>query len=234
MKTVHSEEESPLPDACQPDTVQPLDIVFKAPLEDLTTRAAPLSNLLGPDPLAQVSPKEPSDTAVNVSESGATTPPTYTSRPIGKATKGESIASDTVKLTEAIKSALGGAKITGDQEQGLERNSLPSGTSPPGHTWTSEQDSALSPATSDSNVKTAGSPSALDDDENLEKKALGLLKKLQELGYTIQKDPTHAAPKPLNLGSAASLKSDNIQTCPKCRNFKGRPCEVKYGYTNLF
>jgi len=55
---------------------------------------------------------------------------------------------------------------------------------------------------------------------------LAVLKVLRDLGYIVQKDPSHS-PKIQNPGSIASNKSENQVTCQTCKKFKGRPCELK-------
>lgn len=239
-KTATPIRKDPLPAArqqeptMQPQTVQPLE-VFPAARENLSNRSSvsSLSNILAPlvAPVSELQEPTPKEARSPPREA---TPyqPTHTTIKIthqGKALRHHVSAADSAQLTEVIKSALGGGKSHGERETEthqaapLERNSLPSGKSSSGDIW---PNSALSPAKSNGSDKPADSQSSQDYDEDLEKKAIEVLKTLHKLGYTIHKDAAQA-PKSLNPGSAASSKSENLVTCQKCFKFKGRPCELK-------
>lgn len=84
-------------------------------------------------------------------------------------------------------------------------------------------------------VNIGGSPALPESSIDLEaqSKAIEVLKILQNFGYMVQGDPSHSI-KPLNSGSVASSKSENLVTCQLCGKFKGRPCELKYVFTGLY
>jgi hypothetical protein len=222
VKTATPAQEDSLPDARQLETVKPLE-VLQTPPESLPNPSA-LSNILAPVSLNSSASKE-------THESRATTPLAHTLKITqqGKAERQDVSAADNAKITEAIKAALGGAKFPGDADdrtliKDLERSSLPLAKSPSGESW---PHSVSSPPTSNGSNKSADSPSVQEeDDDYLGKKATEVLKTLLNLGYTIQKDPNHS-PKALNIGSAASNKSENLVVCQKCFKFRGRPCELK-------
>jgi len=69
-------------------------------------------------------------------------------------------------------------------------------------------------------------PASQESESEVQEKAAKLIKTLQELGYNIYKDSPRS-PKPLNPGSKASNKSENLSICQTCGKFKGRPCELK-------
>jgi hypothetical protein len=86
-----------------------------------------------------------------------------------------------------------------------------------------------------SDINSTGSPSASEYsiDFEAQRKAEEVLKTLHDLGYIVQKNPTHST-RSCNPGSVASSKSENLVTCQKCGKFKGRPCELTYAITKPY
>jgi len=201
------------------ETVEPT-AVFPASSTILENRSA-LGNILAP-----VSRDEPVIKEIRASPQ----PTTHTPRaiPQGKATRHDVSASD-AKLTEAIKAALVGARISENDDRrlhkSLDKNGLLHANNTAGHSWL---DPVKASATSNGDINHADSSSLQEDskDSQAQKKAIEVLKTLHDLGYIIQRD-TSLSPKPQNPGSAASCKSENVVTCQKCGKFKGRPCELK-------
>lgn len=197
-----------------PETVQPVQ-VFAAQPEILERRLA-LVNILAPVSL----------NAPDLKLKDSCLPPQTTTKPRseGKAIRQEVSTSD-AKLTEVIKTALVGAKpptAINDciPNRNMKPNGVPDGTSSPNSSWSPEPNTEVSHA----HVDTAGPPFLKEDDKELEAKAMDVLKSLRNLGYIIQEP---SPPKPLNPGSAASNKSENLVICQSCFKFKGRPCELK-------
>jgi hypothetical protein len=132
-----------------------------------------------------------------------------------------------------VKKALAGANITDIPDrathQDSERNYLPNGKMSSRDSWPAGPNSAMTAKGTNGHIKPtdAPSPEEVDRDSEAQKKALEVLKVIRELGYIVQKDTTHS-PKPHNLGSAASNRSENQVTCQTCKRFTGRPCELKY------
>lgn len=133
-------------------------------------------------------------------------------------------------ITEAIKAALIGDNapvqsntntLNDNLEWDLSRRVLPAEP-----TCQPPPDSAV--PRSGANITPGGSPSRSESYTNTEaqRKAVELLQTLRRFGYTVQQETT-AAEQPLNPGSIASSKSENLVTCSKCKRFKGRPCELK-------
>ena len=65
-------------------------------------------------------------------------------------------------------------------------------------------------------------------DDDSQKKALEVLKVIRDLGYMVQKDPSHS--RHASLPSVASNRTENTVTCQVCKKFTGRPCELKWAY----
>lgn len=219
------------------ETVQPQD-VFRSLQGTVDTRNNPSS--LGSILLAPVGANE---SAIKNTDRATPQPAVHTSKVSaqGKATKLKDESASDATITEAIITALAGAE---DQEnskdcslhhQDLEGRNMPHGQSSSGGLWaTGPHPAKSSTEKSNAHVHNNNSPAAQEDAKLLQqKKAREVLKTLHELGYIVQKDPSHS-PKPQNPGSAASNKSDNLVTCPTCKRFTGRPCELKYVLPYLF
>lgn len=133
------------PEPVQPQTVQPLE-VFPAPPEPLSHSRSSLMNILAPVSLNESAPKE-------AREPHASNPPIKIAHQ-GKAPRQDVSATDTAKLTEAIKTALGCSTSPGEDDrasvQGSERNSLPAGKSLHGVGW---PNSSLEPPKMNGNTK---------------------------------------------------------------------------------
>jgi hypothetical protein len=154
--------------------------------------------------------------------------------PQGKAKLHRASISDAT-ITEVIKTALAGVSLADQgnshtphrhpEWNGSSRKSTPDGLCQSG------PNSGAAPTSSD--INHVGSPAGSESsfDSEAQRKAIEVLKTLHDLGYIVQKDPTHPT-KPFNPGSVASSKSENLVTCQKCGKFKGRPCELKYVLTS--
>lgn len=218
-KTATPEDTTPSYDTPPRETIQPQEI-FRGPTKISDSRPQ-LNNILA----APVSLKELDPKKAEVCPNPVAHPPKVS--PQGKATRHTVFTTD-AKITEVIKSALVGISITDDgRNMHHDRSNLPNGKSSPG--TQSGSDPAASPG---SDINSPDSPcSEAFRDLEAQRKAQEVLKTLHDLGYIVQKDPAHT-PKPRNPGSAASSKSENLVTCQKCGKFTGRPCELKYVYTN--
>jgi hypothetical protein len=224
------------PDATAPasalppqDTVQPQEI-FR-PLIGSSHISSPLGGTLDPTVSTKcvsknVHPRNPQP-AGHVSKVNAQ----------GKATRLNDDSASAATITAAIIAALAEAEVQGNRgcslEHDSERDSLPNGQSSSGGTWKSgrhQQKLFDEKPKDDINIS---SPSFKEESKSLqERKAREVLKTLHELGYIVQKDPSHS-PKPQNPGSAASNKSDHLVTCQTCKRFTGRPCELTYVFLCL-
>lgn len=206
------------------ETVQPQE-VFQ-PIAGVRSNPPSLGKI-------DLAPVGASDSAIKNADQATPQPAMHPSKvsPQGKATrlKDESVSDATI--TEAIITALAGAERPDDSQnrslhQDLERRNLPHEEPSSGNSWPAGPHRAMS-STGNGHVKDTNSPAMQEDSKSLrEKKAREVLKTLHDLGYIVQKDPSHS-PKPQNPGSAASNKSDNLVTCPTCKRFTGRPCELK-------
>jgi hypothetical protein len=205
------------------ETVQPVQ-VFQQPLSQVQISPPSLGNILPP----LVGVRGIKNTSC---DKVAVTPPPVAARPNKISPQGKTLRTkevSTFDATDAIIAALAGAESPQetksgslDSDQNLHPESLPDGQLP--ETSRSKKSSA-----ENSNAHTtSSSPAVQKDSKSLqEKKAREVLKTLQNLGYIVQKDPSHS-PKPQNPGSAASNKSDNVVVCEVCKGFRGRPCELK-------
>ena len=232
MLEEHSSEAS-TPDSNAPtstvrpqETVQPQD-VFR-PLVEIRNPSSLGSILLAPVGVTESAIKNSNQAtpqpAVHPSKVGAQ----------GKATRLKDESASEATITEAIVTALAGAEIPENRKicslhQDLERGNPPNGHSSSGGSWPAGPNSAMSSTGKpNGHINHTSSPVVHEDSKSLQqKKAREVLRTLHELGYIVQKDPSHS-PKAQNPGSAASNKSDNIVTCPTCKRFTGRPCELKY------
>ena len=228
----HSDASTPDSNASASDvrpqeTVQPLD-VFR-PLAELRSNPSSLGSIL----LAPVGAPESAITIADRATPQSAVRPSKIS-PQGKATRLNDVSASEATITEAIITALAGAEVPEEckdrsLQQDLDRSNLPHGKPTSGGSWSADLNPAM-PSTGKPNghINPTSSPAVQEDPKSLqEKKAREVLKTLHDLGYIVQKDPSHS-PKAQNPGSAASNKSENIVTCPTCKRFKGRPCELKY------
>ncbi|PQE33012.1 C2H2 type zinc finger domain protein [Rutstroemia sp. NJR-2017a WRK4] len=131
------------------------------------------------------------------------------------------ISATDAALTEVIRTALADVKDVSDVSASpLGRKFLPNGRSSSADSCRSMQEENSS-AVSDQLSNTTVSK----EDSLAQDKAIEVLKTLHKLGYIIQKCPS--PPRTQNPGSVAGNKSENQVTCPTCKKFKGRPCELK-------
>lgn len=156
----------------------------------------------------------------------------------GKAPRQNPVSAAEATL-DVIKTALAKANI-GDaspdraMNQDPDRNHLPNGRMSSRDSWSAGPNSAtvaLKGVNGSIKPRDAPSPEEEARDSEAQKKALEVLKIIRGLGYTVQKDPSHS-PKPHNVGSAASNRSENQVICQTCKKFKGRPCELKYVFSS--
>lgn len=217
----------------------PFDVLEREPTPDELTSLCdfPDGETVQPPEDLQVSISTKNDPALE-----STPPPSLSLRgtrpaarntrfsPQGKAKLHRASISDAT-ITAVIKTALAGVSLA-DQGNGHTPHHHPewnesSCKSTPEGLCQSGPNSGPPPTTSDINHvdSPAGSESSIDSEA--QRKAIEVLKTLHDLGYIVQKDPTHPT-KPCNQGSVASSKSENLVTCQKCGKFKGRPCELKY------
>ena len=193
-------------------TVQLQDVLppHVARLAEAHSRASSLERIL----LAPVgSAESASQIPDEVTALPALHPPKISAQAQAAKLKDESASDD--KITDAIVAALAGAGVAEMGKNcslfpGLEARIVSHGQSSPGSSVAGQDDARFSQ----------------------QKQAREVLKTLQQLGYTLQKDPSHS-PKTQNPGSAASNKSDNLVTCQTCKRFTGRPCELKYISPNV-
>jgi hypothetical protein len=151
----------------------------------------------------------------------------------GKATRQNQVSAAEATL-QVIKTALAEANIADASpdritNQDPDRNYLPNGRVSSRDAWPAGPNSALSPSKGvNGHIKPRDPPSPEEEARDCEaqKKALEVLKVIRDLGYTVQKDPSHS-PKTHNVGSAASNRSEHQVICQTCKKFKGRPCELK-------
>jgi len=150
----------------------------------------------------------------------------------GKAPRQNQVSASDATL-QVIKTALAGANIADappnrGMQQDSDRNHLPNGRTSSRDSWSLGPNSATVASRGVNSLKSRDAPSPEEEarDSEAQKKALEVLKVLRELGYTVQRDPSHS-PKAHNVGSAASNRSENQVTCQTCKRFKGRPCELK-------
>ena len=215
---------APANEASQPpqETVQPLE-VFPTQSRIPTNRNV-LNNLL-----TQVGHSTSTSTKAEPANSQSGSKGSAT----GKASR-QNPASEATILG-VVKQALAGAKITDASpdcatHQDSERNHLPNGRKSSRDSWSAGPQSAMPTSIGlNGHIKPQDVPSPEEEsqDSEAQKKALEVLKVIRELGYIVQKDNSHS-PKPHNLGSAASNRSENQVTCQTCKRFTGRPCELKY------
>lgn len=210
-------------DIPQQETVQPLE-VFRPQGRIHETRIA-LDNVLAPagqikSPVAKAEPASPQSVPRGNAPS--------------KAPRQNQVSASDATL-EVIKTALAGANIADaspnrGMQQDSDRNHLPNGRVSSRDSWPLGPNSATGASRGvNGHLKSRDAPSPEEEarDSEAQKKALEVLKVLRELGYTVQRDPSHS-PKAHNVGSAASNRSENQVTCQTCKRFKGRPCELKY------
>ncbi|TAQ90940.1 hypothetical protein B7494_g703 [Chlorociboria aeruginascens] len=202
-------------------TVQPLE-VFPPPAKVVPTRLS-LESVMSPVGNNDAVVKSPA----HVSSNRPTHIPESTFH--GKAHKPINVSAADAAITEIIQSALVGI-IVPDQanERTALKNSgqdvLPNGRPSSTGYRASGPPTARPQGHINSNVPTS---SAQDSKDYLtQNKAIAILQSLHDLGYIVQRDPRNL-PKPQNRGSVASNKSGHQETCPTCKRFKGRPCELK-------
>jgi hypothetical protein len=219
-KVATANESSP-PQTPQQETVQPLE-VFRTQSSIPENRIA-LDNVLAPVGRSNstISKAEP-----------ASSQPIQRGSATGKAPR-QNPASASDAIIGVVKKALAGANITDVPDrathQDSERNYLPNGKMSSRDSLPAGPNSATATKGTNGHIRATGAPSPeeVDRDSEARNKALEVLKVIRELGYIVQKDTTHA-PKPHNLGSAASNRSEHQVTCQTCKRFTGRPCELKY------
>jgi hypothetical protein len=214
----------------QQETVQPLE-VFRTQSGILENRIA-VDNVLVP-----VGQRNSTISKVEPASSQAVPRGSNT----GKAPRQNPVSASDATILGVVKQALAGANITDVSpdratHQESERNHLPNGRLSSRDQWPAGPTSAM-PTSNGANGRIkptdAPTPEEAARDSEAQKKALEVLKVIRELGYIVQKDTTHT-PKPHNLGSAASNRSEHQVTCQTCKRFTGRPCELKYVFSTSF
>ena len=207
------------------ETVQPQD-VFQPPA-GIRNYPPSLDSILAPVGTTESAIKNP--------DQGSSRPAVHTCNAMaqGKAIRQKDEAAYAATLTEAIITALAKAatseNITDEcLQKGLGGASLPHGQTFSGgpkpidpHPARSSNDKPLC------SIDPTTSPAGQEDSRSLQQnRAEEVLKTLQGLGFILQKDPNYS-PKPQSPGPEASNKSDHRRSCPTCKKFKGRPCELK-------
>ena len=208
-------------------TVQPQD-VFQAP-KDGRDRRVPLDHVLL-SPIGTNSAASPKRSQLRTPLGRAyqkSTPPP------GKAARQNEVSAADATITQVIRTALAGThNLDPNQDrvepQEMERNASSEQKHSPGRSWPSGTNPAKP-----SEGQSHGRSNATEEQPTLDQKAIEFLKTLQENGYIVLKDPSQS-PKPQNLGSAASNKSERQTICQVCHKFKGRPCEVKYVLMQIY
>lgn len=204
-------ERSPLPDGVQRVTVKPLEVFPRGRFTLDSIHSAQAGS---------------SDTNNNVSEHSKSNPQSDTH--LGKAARQTQalVSAADAAITEVIKTALASKIPTSDTSERMHTRGVIS------REKSKLESHASWPSSSTKLIKSAHTiHSALSTDAELlaEKKAVEVLNLLRDSGYTISISKDRASSKPLlNPGSAASNKSQNQETCQKCKRFRGRPCELKY------
>lgn len=212
-------QRSPLPEPHRRQTVKPLEVF---PLQVGTNRASISPSL---DSII-LNPAGPIDPALTNSHTEAP----KESNSEGKIEKqGEPSASDAI--VEAVKTALAAVNkaqnmMDASQRQATDRNNLPNGKTPndpnpvvrnAARLHILDDRSGFSSPTLDLN----------DPEARKNAQALEVLKIISRLGYTFQKDTAHEVKVPEAQAVVATSKSDKKVTCQVCKNFSGRPCELK-------
>lgn len=222
FKVAPTNEKSPS-EILQKETVQPLE-VFRTQGRMYENKIA-LENVLAP--AGQVNP------ATTKAEPASPQSISRGNAP-GKAPRQNAVSASDATLTAVIKTALAGATIADASPNrsfhaDSDRNHLPNGRMSSRNPWPAGPNSATGASKGvidHINTRDAPSPEEVARDSEAQKKAVEVLKVLRDCGYIVQKDPSHS-PRPHNLGSAASNRSENQVICPTCKKFKGRPCELK-------
>jgi hypothetical protein len=209
------------------ETVQPKD-VFR-PLGEIRNNPSALGSIL-------LAPVGVTESAIKNADRATPQPAGHSSKASaqGKAARVKDESASDATITEALITALAGADGPETSKdcslhKELEQDNPPLGHSSAGGSWPDGPNPAPSSTGKLSgHINNTSSPALLEDSKSLQqKKAREVLRTLHELGYIVQKDPSHS-PKAQNPGSAASNKSDNLVTCQTCKRFVGRPCELKY------
>lgn len=214
-KTIPQEGEAPLSQMLRPETVKPVE-VFSAPPEGLESKF--LERVLGRSSY--------SDTDVKGVDSPATNP-SLNSSVEGKTAMHGVTTPSASNITGFVKTRASEAQDVSLLDP--EETSLPTRKESSGSPSKAQIQalSAIVQAQTLNLVYTPSSGSDTDDSQISLKTEEMLLKKVRDLGYTIQKDPS-ASPKPQNLGSAVSNKSDKDGIiCKVCEKSIRRPCELK-------
>ena len=213
----------------QQHTVKPLELVHSRSLAGIQENKIPLESVLAP--VGQ------HDSAIKKSDRAYFQPRSHSSKPNPQANaiRQTKVSAADATIVEAIKNVLAAGSIADPcsdrvPDPLLDRTDLPNGKVTSRGSWPLVPNPASSSTRSaDKAINLTRFPSGEDNlrDSETEKKALEVLKILRDIGCLVQKDLSHT-PRPQNPGSAASNKSDHQVTCPTCKKFKGRPCELKY------
>jgi hypothetical protein len=221
-KVATTDEDSPSQTPPQ-ETVQPLEVFGTQ--SRIPQTSISLDSVLAPAGQSKASVSKAEPASSQLFPRGGTT---------GKAPRQNPVSASDATI-EVVKKALAGANITDVSpdratHQDSERNYLPNGRVSSRDALSTGPNSAVTARKGSSRqVKSVDPPSPEEQarDSEAQKKALEVLKVIRELGYIVQKDTSHS-PRPHNLGSAASSRSENLVTCQTCQRFTGRPCELKY------
>ncbi len=228
VKPSPPDEKSPQPQVSYPqvsprDTVQPME-VFGITATKVPENKFSLSHVLS-------TPVGHEDKPTLTSNKPAVLPTSQVEHINQRESKASSqsqvSAADAATLTEVIKTVLAG---TGNPDYTSQVHITPTikhhnseASSPSYNEGSTVQEYKSSPA--DTCLSSSEEESR---DFEVQRQAEEVLKRIQDLGYTVHKEPNHdQTPKIQNAGSAASNKSEHHVVCKVCQKFKGRPCELK-------
>lgn len=213
-KTSSRQERSPIHEVPQQETVKPVEVF---PPQVLTNRT---SSLL--DSIIQ-KPDIPIDPALTNSTSEA---PKVSDE--GKADKHQEFSASNATMIEVVKTALAvvnKAQSEASQSQATERNVLPNGRTPNDPNLVANAAGVYIP--DDRSGFSTPSLDLNDAEARKNAQALEVLKLIREMGFTLQKDPTHSVKMPEVQPAVVAPQNDKKITCQVCKKFTGRPCELK-------
>lgn len=220
-------ERSSYPELQRQETVKPVEVFPRQVSTNRTSTSPSLDSIiLNPADLI-----DPALTSSNIRAQKA-------SSIGGKVESSAESSASNATIVEVVKTALAAvnnAEATSDASHryNRERNDLPNGrtsiTSSPNDPNPAMHGNAAGLRNPGDRSGSSSSKMDLNDSEaRRNAQALEVLKIISRLGFTLQKDPSHPV-KAQEAPSAAvpTTKSDKKVTCPTCKNFTGRPCELK-------